>query len=159
MSAAQDDGRDTQAIVADLIAAPLGELRTRWRAAHPGAVLPKKLSRDLLVRGIAWQIQCRRHGGPEPKAERTLEKMARQLAVSGTLEIERSVRPKPGTRLIREWRRRTYVVEVGDSGFFHDGVTYASLSHVARAITGTRWSGPRFFGLRPQDMADGEGVA
>ena len=82
-----------------------------------------------------------------------LEKMARQLAVSGTLEIERSVRPKPGTRLIREWQGRTYVVEVGDTDFLHDGNSYASLSHVARAITGTRWSGPRFFGLRSHDVA------
>jgi hypothetical protein len=74
--------------------------------------------------------------------------MARQLATTGTIEIEREVRLKTGTRLIREWRGRTYVAEVIEGGIELDGQRYASLSHVARAITGTRWSGPRFFGLR-----------
>lgn len=155
MIPAETDGRSMDAVIEDLSAAPLDELRERWRAAHPGTVLPKGLSRDLLVRGIAWNLQCARFGGLEPRIERSL-KMARQLAVSGTLEIERSVRPKPGTRLIRERRGRTYFVEVSDAEFIHDGLTYASLSHVARAITETRWSGPRFFGLRPQDVASGE---
>jgi hypothetical protein len=110
-------------------------------------VLPKGLSRDLMVRGITWQEQCGGYGGLASEIERMLEKMARQLKASGTLEIERSVRPKTGTRILREWRGRTYVVEVADDGFLHDGSKFASLSHVARAITGTRWSGPRFFGL------------
>jgi hypothetical protein len=93
----------------------------------------------------------RQRGGLARQAERRLAEYARQLATTGTLEIERSVRPKPGTRLIREWRGKTYVVEVADDRFLHDGESYASLSHVARAITGTRWSGPRFFGLKAPD--------
>ena len=152
----ENDDRDIGSIVDDLLGAPLDDLRSRWRAAHPGVVMPKGLPRDLLARGIAWSIQCARYGGLEPAAQRSLDKMARQLAASGTLEIERSVRPKPGTRLIREWQGRTYVVEVSDIGFIHDGKSYASLSHVARAITGTRWSGPRFFGLRAQDVGSDE---
>jgi hypothetical protein len=119
--------------------------------------LPDKLPRDLLVRSIAWAIQGGRHGGLPSAIERALEKMSRQLATTGTLEIERSVRPKPGTRLIREWRGKTYVVEVSDHGFTHCEQTYSSLSHVARAITGTRWSGPKFFGLRQNDVEDGRG--
>lgn len=135
----------------------LEDLRQRWRAAHSGVVFPRGLSRDLMVRGIAWKEQCSRSGGLSASTEHTLDKLARQLKTSGTLEIERSVRPKTGTRIIREWRGKTYVVEVTDGGFLHDGAKYASLSHVARTITGTRWSGPRFFGLKPVDLASGEG--
>ncbi len=110
-----------------------------------------------MIRGIAWKEQCTRFGGLPVQTERTLDKMVRQLDASGTLEIERSVRPKTGTRIIREWRGKTYVVEVADDGFVYGGAKYASLSHVARAITGTRWSGPRFFGLKPDVISTGEG--
>ncbi|WP_126176891.1 DUF2924 domain-containing protein [Tsuneonella rigui] len=143
--------------VALLTESSLEDLRQRWRSAHPGVVIPKGLSRDLMIRGIVWNDQCSRYGGLPADTERVLDKMARQLATSGTLDVERSVRPKTGTRIIREWRGKTYVVEVADDGFLHDGARYASLSHVARAITGTRWSGPRFFGLKPRDQASGEG--
>jgi hypothetical protein len=136
---------------------PLVGLREQWEAAHPGLQLPNKLPRDLLVRSIAWTIQGARHGGLPSATGRALEKMSRQLATTGTLEIERSVRPKPGTRLIREWRGKTYVVEVSDHGFTYGEQTYSSLSHVAWAITGTRWSGPRFFGIRSEDLQDGRG--
>lgn len=142
-------------VVQELCALPLADLRDKWKAAHLGLQLPDKLPRDLLVRSIVWAIECAQEGGLPSGAERALEKMSRQIATTGTLEIERAVRPKPGTRLIREWRGKTYVVEVSDHGFTHDEQTYSSLSHVARAITGTRWSGPRFFGLRPEDV---EGV-
>lgn len=144
-------------LISFLSEASLEDLRQRWCAIHRGAVIPKGLSRDLMIRAIVWNEQSDRYGGLASESERLLEKMARQLATSGTLEIERSVRPKTGTRIIREWRGRTYVVEVADDGFVHDGAKYASLSHVARAITGTRWSGPRFFGLKHTDPVSGEG--
>ena len=143
--------------VSDLLSAPLHIVREKWRRAHRGVPLPLGLPRDVMVRGITWHEQCTRYGGLAPATERVLDKMARQLEVTGTLEIERSVRPKTGTRILREWRGRTYVVEVADGGFLHDGSRFASLSHVARAITGTRWSGPRFFGLKPDVPASGEG--
>lgn len=157
-SVTSDDGATTReasigAIASDLLKTSLDDLRLKWRNAHPGVPLPKDLPRDLLVRDIAWAEQCRRCGGMDPTSQRLLDKMARQLKASGTLEIERCVRPKIGTRIIREWRGRTYVVEVADDGFLFDGNNFASLSHVARAITGTRWSGPRFFGLKPEQPA------
>jgi hypothetical protein len=145
------------ALIVHLMQASLGDLRKRWRSAHPGLPLPKGLSRDLMVRAIAWFEQCNRFGGLAPANQIMLDKLARQLKASGNLEIERSVKPKTGTRIIREWRAKTYVVEVADDGFFHDGVKYASLSHVARAITGTRWSGPRFFGLKPEVLSTDAG--
>jgi hypothetical protein len=149
--------RSISDLVAQLQELPLPELRHEWRAAHPGLAMPKGLPRDLMVRSIAWQEQCARYGGISSATEQRLAEMVRQLAVSGTLEIERSVRPKTGTRMLREWRGRTYVVEVADDGFLHDGSKFASLSHVARAITGTRWSGPRFFGLKPEVVVTGAG--
>lgn len=155
--AAAQAEQQVKVLIAQLNELPLGHLRQRWRGAHPGVQIPERLSRDLMVRSITWHEQCSRYGGLAPATERVLDKMARQLEVTGTLEIERSVRPKTGTRILREWRGRTYVVEVADGGFLHDGSKFASLSHVARAITGTRWSGPRFFGLKPDVPASGEG--
>lgn len=69
--------------------------------------------------------------------------------------MEREVRLKPGTRLIREWRGQTYRVEVTSEGYVMEDRNYASLSHIARSITGTRWSGPRFFGLKQRKLAGG----
>ncbi len=139
-----------EAVIDRLLGAPLSELRSKWSAAHPGVAIPAGLPRDLIVRGILWSVQCKQFGDISTAVERKLDGLAHQLAVSGTLEIERSVRPKAGTRLIREWRGRTYVVDVSGVGFVHDGRHFASLSHIARVITGTRWSGPRFFGLQRQ---------
>lgn len=134
--------------IAGLLAMPIHKLRRAWESEHSGQALPDRLPRDLLVRSIAWKWQCEEGRGPSKSVASRLDELARQLAVSGTIEIERSVRPKIGTRLIREWRGKTFVVEVTEQGFEHDGQIYASLSHAARAITGTRWSGPRFFGLK-----------
>jgi hypothetical protein len=146
------------ALIARLAKLPLEDLRTRWRLSHAGIRLPERLSRDLMIRGIAWEEQGSRYGGLPQATMRLLDKMAAQLDISGTLDIERSVRPKTGTRILREWRGGTYVVEVADNCFLYDGQTFASLSHVARAITGTRWSGPRFFGLKPPEVPGAEGA-
>lgn len=134
-----------------LLRAPLPQLREEWEKWHPGLSLPKGLPRDLLVRSIAWQMQAKEHGGMPRATLKLLEKLAAQLSASGDLNLEREVRLKPGTRLIREWRGRTYRVEVLTGGYVMDERRYVSLSHVARAITGTRWSGPRFFGLKQRE--------
>jgi hypothetical protein len=89
-----------------------------------------------------------------------LDRMAAQLALNVEAAMEREVRLKPGTRLVREWKGRTYTVETEEQGFRYGATSYASLSHVARAITGTRWSGPRWFGLIRNSTAEagaGEG--
>lgn len=134
--------------LAYLMQAPLPEVRAEWKRWHPNAQMPKGLPRDLLVRSIAWQMQANEHGGLARDVVRQLEALASQLATSGDLNLEREVRLKPGTRFVREWRGRTYRVEVLSDGYVMDERRYASLSHIARAITGTRWSGPRFFGLK-----------
>ncbi len=114
----------------------------------PHLVIPERLPRDLLVRSLAWALQTRADGNLPPAVTRRLERMASQLARSGDLDLEREARLKPGTKLVREWRGRTYRVLVLEDGYVFEDRRYASLSHIARAITGTRWSGPRFFGLK-----------
>lgn len=134
--------------VAALAASPLPALREEWHRHHPSTPLPAGLPRDLLVRTIAWKLQQREEGTMPGALRRRLDKLAAQLEQSGSLDIEREVSLKPGTKLIRDWHGRTCRVLVLEEGYLYDDRRYASLSHVARAITGTRWSGPKFFGLK-----------
>ena len=107
-----------------------------------GTPVPKRLSSPFLRRFLAFEVQARESGGLPKGFVARLSKAARDDAVA------RSRAPKPGGRLIREWNGVTYVVDVIDGGFLWNGQRHASLSPIARAITGARWSGPRFFGLK-----------
>jgi hypothetical protein len=93
-------------------------------------------------------MQVRVHGGLPTAAGRAIERALSQLERKGDVRSSRSISLKPGTRLVREWRGVTHHVLVLDDGFEHEGRRYSSLSHIVRAITGTNWSGPLFFGLR-----------
>jgi hypothetical protein len=117
---------------------------------------PSKLSRDLLVRIIADKLQQAALGGLPPAAKRRLAALAR----SDPLDREAAARSpllrlKPGSKLVREWRGRTHTVLVLEDGFEHDGKRFASLTQIARTVTGTHWSGPRFFGLTRPPRPDG----
>ena len=126
--------------IAELVDLPRDQLVARWIELH-GTAPPRTLTPDLLGRGIAYEIQVRELGGLNAVEKRALiKKGARPEArMSKTL--------KTGTRLYRVWRGVTQEVLVSDSSYSWRGNSYGSLSEVARAITGTRWSGPRFFGL------------
>ena len=100
---------------------------------------PKMRSKELLARLLAWKIQADAFGGLDAATIRVLK--------SSSVPKARPI-VQPGARLAREWQGRRYEVEALDNGFRHDGQDYRSLSEVARAITGTRWNGLRFFGLR-----------
>ena len=102
---------------------------------------PKGLSQSFLRRFLAFEIQARQLGGLPKGFLTELDKQ-----ISGKPKDNNAV-PKPGGRLLREWNGATHSVEVTDDGFRWNSQTYRSLSSVARAITGARWSGPRFFGL------------
>ena len=121
------------------------QLKDRWRdlfkAAPPAAFTP-----DLLARGIAWRLQEKALGGLSADARRMLGAGG---GGAGAAAKRRASRPtlRPGNRLVRRWRGRTYVVEVGKDGLLYDGTMFSSLSVIATKITGTRWSGPKFFGL------------
>ena len=136
---------------ADAVAALEGKgvdwLREAWRQRF-GRPAPQIQSADILRRLFAWKIQEDIFGGLDPETVAAL-KRARSLIAKG-----RSPAPskagstlRAGTVLVREWRGVTHRVLVLDSGFEHEGKRFSSLSEVARAISGTRWSGPRFFGL------------
>ena len=133
------------AAIPDLSRAALVE---RWAAAH-GRPAPKGMSRRLLEYAAAWHLQSQAFGGLDPAVRRKLKRESRH-GEDGMPRIRGAVRskdPPPGSRLVREWHGRTYAVDVLDTGFLFMGQHYGSLSQVARAITGARWSGPRFFGL------------
>jgi hypothetical protein len=126
---------------------PIRDLRNRYRELFR-AELPKAFGPDLLRRSIAHSIQERAYGGLSREDQRLLDQLVRaaQAKQNGRLELPRQI--KPGSELVRTWNRRTYRVVVMERGFAWEGRTYCSLSEVAFEITGTKWNGPRFFGLR-----------
>ena len=128
----------------------LVELRELWRHLYKSAASPR-LSRELLARAVAYRIQEVASGGPRLELQRQLRQLALELQQTGQLRIR--PRLKPGTRLVREWRGGSYEVLVLDDGFSWHGTHYRSLSAIARQITGTAWSGPLFFGLKPNRSA------
>lgn len=126
---------------------PIAELRKRWQRAFK-APLPRGYKRDMIIRGLVHHLQVRANGGLSQSLSRKLRTLAKQLDGEGETSINVGPTLKPGAKLIREWNARTYVVHVTETGFELDGQPYKSLSKIAREITGTRWSGPRFFGVR-----------
>ena len=128
----------------------LGELRELWCRLYKSKAA-RRLSRDLLMRAVAYRMQEVASGGPRLELQRQLREIGRELRQTGRLRIR--PRLKPGTRLMREWQGRSYEVLVLDDGFSWQGTHYRSLSAIARQITGTAWSGPMFFGLRSKRSA------
>lgn len=123
------------------------KLLALWATYYEGVTPPHNIRNGLLRRAIAYRLQERVLGGLKPAQRRTLEAVAVGETV-GTVKIAPSSSVEPGTRLVREWHGRIYEVQVLADGVQLNGQTYRSLSDVARAITGVRWSGPRFFGLK-----------
>jgi hypothetical protein len=130
----------------------IGELREQWRGLYKTQA-PPNLSHELLVRAAAYRVQELARGGLRPEPRRQLMRIAQQFKQTGEATIRARPELRPGTRLIREWQGRTYEVLVLDEGFSWQGMRYRSLSAIARKITGTAWSGPLFFGLKPNRPA------
>lgn len=124
----------------------ISELRQAW-AERFDSIAPKIRSPDFLLRLFAWQIQSEVMGGLDAAAERKLRDIAKALKRDGAYEPKIRRDLSPGVVLTREWKGCVYKVTVTAAGFQHLGKQYKSLSDIARMITGTRWSGPRFFGL------------
>jgi hypothetical protein len=125
----------------------IGELRQQWRGLYKADASPH-LSRELLVRAVAYRMQEVALGGLRPQPQRHLRQIAQQFKQTGAANTPPRPELKPGTRLLREWQGRTYDVLVLDDGFSWQNTRYRSLSAIARKITGTAWSGPLFFGLK-----------
>jgi hypothetical protein len=131
----------------------LRELREEWRLLYKADASPH-LSRELLIRAVAYRMQEVAVGGLRPERQRQLRQIAQELTENGHARMPLRAQLKPGTRLLREWQGRTYEVVVLDAGLSCQGTQYRSLSAIARKITGTAWSGPLFFGLKQTRSAD-----
>ncbi len=120
------------------------DLRDLWRRLTRGPV--PRVSPKLLRLALAWELQAQNSGGLSRDTVRVLDQHARGLT--------RTTAATAGMRLVREWRGRAHIVTIGEDQLVHwEGRDYRSLSEVARAITGTRWSGPAFFGLKRRQAA------
>ena len=143
----------------DLQDRSIEELRAEWRRLYR-AEAPACFSRDLLLRSIAHRLQEAAFGGLPSATRRQLKKLATATPEDHSRNtVTAPARVKPGAVLIREWHGQTHTVVVQDEGFEHQGKRYASLSEVARLITGAHWSGPRFFGLRRAANGQTRGAA
>ena len=136
---------EVEAEIAGLADRSTQELRVAWREFHRAAP-PVGLSRDLLIRVLAYELQERAHGGASAALRRRLHRLATASA-KGALAVDTGIVPKAGTTLVRQWRGHTHSVLVRKDGFEHEGQRYRSLTVIAERITGTHWSGPRFFGV------------
>lgn len=167
MAGKRETIEDKVAVLGDL---PREDLAALWRRNF-GTAPPKGVHRELLIRAAAFHLQQKHLGGLSGEARRLLKAAIREVGNAKTscrrsdeaagidvsaLEAEQGTakassaerRPAlPGARLIRDWNGSSHVVDVIDGGFIYAGSRYRSLSKIAREITGTNWSGPRFFGL------------
>jgi hypothetical protein len=142
--------RDRLAVLPTL---SLGDLRLEWRRLFRAD--PPRLSRDIMMRAVAYRLQEVAQGGASKVTQRRLTTLAAEFETGGTIAPPPGPKIKPGSRLIREWHGRTYTVCVADDGFMFQGKTYRSLTKIARDITGAQWSGPRFFGLTNRSRTAG----
>jgi hypothetical protein len=139
-----------EAEIARIRSLGIGALRQRWRTVF-GRTPPVALSKDLLGRMVAFHMQERAFGGLDRESLRLLDGFARHAVLP-----RRHL--KPGTVLVRDYQGERHTVTVTLDGFDWQGRTYTSLSAIARAITGTAWSGPRFFALaRPNGTSPARG--
>jgi hypothetical protein len=123
------------------------ELRELWRDLFENSLRPK-LRREILIPILAYRLQEKALGGPKPSIARRLRTIADELVSGNKSPGASQFAPRPGTRMVRQWQGKLHEVITVESGFMYDGEKFRSLSEIARAITGTRWSGPAFFGLK-----------
>jgi hypothetical protein len=130
------------------------QLRDEWRRLYRGQ--PPRLSRDLLIRTIAYRMQELTYGGLSKATQRKLDALTKELKSKGIVVVMPGMCLRAGTRLVREWRGRTHTVVATENGFEYAGKTFPSLTKIAHAITGAHWSGPRFFGLIRKPASNGQ---
>ena|SRR5579863_10113613 len=134
--------------IARLSKLDIDELRERWKAIY-GKAPSLEIGRSFLTRAIACRLQERAYGGLKPSTNRLLARSTEETATGSSKEPQTRM-AQSGTILIREWRGTPHRVTMLEDGVSFNGKRYRSLSEVAREITGSRWSGPRFFGMRSQ---------
>jgi hypothetical protein len=127
------------------------DLRVAWRQLHRTGP-PLGLSRDLMIRALAHQLQEQSYGGVSRALQRRLQSLA-GASEKGTMTVDPGLVLKAGTTLVRQWRGHTHTILVHNDGFEHEGQRYRSLTAIAERITEAHWSGPRFFGLTKRASA------
>ena len=150
---ASDSARQLSDRLAVLPTLCLGDLRLEWRRLFRAD--PPRLSRDIMMRAVAYRLQEIAHGGRSKATERRLAALTSEFETEGRIAPLAGPKIKPGSRLVREWHGRTHTVCVTDDGFEFKGTTYRSLTKIARDITGAQWSGPKFFGLTKRSSTAG----
>ncbi len=143
----QPDRKAIDVEIARLRDLDVGALRARWHTVF-GRRAPPHLPRHLLFRIMAYRLQADRLGDLDAESLRLLDRSETPEKAGQRAVARRPVDVRPGTVLGREWNGHMQRVTVLENGFAWKGKTYPSLSKIALAITGTRWNGPRFFGLR-----------
>lgn len=146
--------RSIEAEIESLKGRGIDDLRDHWTRRFRKAPPPIQ-SADVLHRLIAWKLQVEVYGDLDVETRQALSRHSRNGSAQGHLTATPMTPLRPGSVLVREWRGVRQRVLVLDNAFEHDGKRYKSLTQVARHITGTRWSGPRFFGM---DLAAGPGA-
>jgi hypothetical protein len=131
--------------LAGLTDRPTRELRLAWGKLYRREA-PMGLSRDLMIRALATELQERAYGGPSRAMKRRLNTLAGEFKKGGP-SCDPGVMLRTGARLVRQWRGHAHIVLVLDDGFKYEGQHYRSLTVIAARITGAHWSGPRFFGV------------
>ena len=142
--------KGTEGLASELASLPSLEvevLKQYWRRLYE-CDPPSHVSRTFLVRAVAYRMQEKAMGGLKPQVRRVLARMGADAPGARAVATPAVSKLRAGTRLVRDWRGTTHHVVVLDAGVMFRGKGYRSLSEVARVITGSRWSGPRFFGLK-----------
>ena len=139
------DAAEVDGQIAELLNRSTSDLRLAWRQLHRTGP-PEGLSRDLLIRALAHQLQERATDGASRALRRRLQTLAGEFEKKSN-SFDPCIVPKTGTTLVRKWRGQAHTVLVREDGFDYEGQHYRSLTVIAQRITGAHWSGPRFFGL------------
>jgi len=113
-----------------------------------------KLRSDLMIPILAHRIQEQAFGSLNARARERLRQLSRAFEEGSEATVTRVPKVRPGTRLVRQWGDRVHLVNVRSNGYEYQGARYGSLSEIARLITGTRWSGPLFFGINNNQSAN-----
>ena len=142
----QGEGSDIETRIIALEALTTANLQIEWRRLYR-ATPPTRLSRDLLIRGVAYKVQEQAHGGLSLGTERRLRSLSEGADQRGRVTATPAFTLKSGTKLVREWHGHAHMVSVLEDGFEYQGEHYPSLTRIARRITGVHWSGPLFFGI------------
>ncbi len=137
---------DIAQVIADLETAPREDLALQWQSLYRSAP-PKGVGRRFLIGAVAHAVQMNQAGHSRSRRHRRLDRIANARTPAKNGAGLASQQLGPGARLVREWNGSTHTVDVVEDGYRWNGASYRSLSAIARAITGARWSGPRFFGI------------